>query len=45
MNEFLQEQTGCAADGGVFAGGLPRVLEREQALVLFHEFFMNREKL
>ena len=45
MNEFLQEQTGCSADGGVFAGGLPRVLEREQALVLFHEFFMNREKL
>ncbi len=40
INEFLQQQTGCTADGGTFAGGLPRVLEREQALVLFHEFFM-----
>lgn len=39
MNEFLQQQTGCTADGGMFATGLPRVLEREQALELFHEFF------
>ena len=45
MNGFLQEQTGCSADGGVLAGGLPRVLEREQSLVLFHEFFMNRDNL
>ena len=39
INEFLQQQTGCTADGGVFASGLPRVLEREQTLELFHEFF------
>jgi len=39
MNEFLQQQTGCIADGGMFSAGLPRVLEREQALALFHEFF------
>lgn len=39
INHFLQQQTGCAADGGVFSAGLPRVLEREQALALFHEFF------
>jgi glycine cleavage system H lipoate-binding protein len=39
MNEFLQQQTGCTADGGLFARGLPRVIEREQALTLFHEFF------
>jgi glycine cleavage system H protein len=39
MNEFLQQQTGCAADGGMFASGLPRVLEREQTIELFHEFF------
>jgi glycine cleavage system H protein len=39
MNEFLQRQTGCTADGGMFASGLPRVLEREQSIELFHEFF------
>jgi glycine cleavage system H lipoate-binding protein len=39
MNEFLQQQTGCTADGGTFAAGLARVLEREQMLTLFHEFF------
>jgi glycine cleavage system H lipoate-binding protein len=39
MNEFLQQQTGCLADGGMFASGLPRVLEREQTIELFHEFF------
>jgi glycine cleavage system H lipoate-binding protein len=40
MNDFLQEQSGCTADGGQFAGGLARMLEREQALALFHEFFI-----
>jgi len=39
MNEFLQQQTGCVADGGTFAAGLARVLDREQMLTLFHEFF------
>ena len=39
MNEFLQQQTGCTADGGMFAAGLARVLDREQMLTLFHEFF------
>jgi glycine cleavage system H lipoate-binding protein len=39
INQFLQQQSGCAADGGLFATGLPRVMEREQALALFHEFF------
>jgi glycine cleavage system H lipoate-binding protein len=39
MNEFLQQQVGCSADGGTFASGLPRMLEREQTLALFHEFF------
>jgi glycine cleavage system H lipoate-binding protein len=39
MNEFLQQQTGCSADGGLFTAGLPKVLEREHALALFHEFF------
>lgn len=39
MNEFLQQQSGCAADGGEAAGGVLRGLEREQALGLYHEFF------
>jgi glycine cleavage system H lipoate-binding protein len=39
MNEFLQQQSGCTADGGMFASGLPRLIEREQTLTLFHEFF------
>jgi len=39
INDFLQQQTGCTADGGMFASGLPRLLEREQTLELFHEFF------
>jgi glycine cleavage system H lipoate-binding protein len=44
MNEFLQKQTASqseplAADGGMFAAGVARHLEREQMLALFHEFF------
>jgi len=44
MNEFLQKQTTSqseplAADGGMFALGIARDLEREQMLALFHEFF------
>jgi glycine cleavage system H lipoate-binding protein len=39
MNDFLQQLTGVSADGGMFASGLPRVLDREQTLTLFHEFF------
>jgi glycine cleavage system H lipoate-binding protein len=39
MNEFLQQQSGFTADGGQFAGGLLRRLEREHALALYYEFF------
>lgn len=42
MNEFLQHEAGhgkTAADGGLFAPGLPHYLEREPMLALFHEFF------
>jgi len=41
INEFLQEQTtpAAACDGGLFAAGLARQLERCQMLALFHEFF------
>jgi glycine cleavage system H lipoate-binding protein len=39
MNEFLQQQSGCTADGGQVTGGVLRGLEREQALALYHEFF------
>jgi len=41
INEFLQQQTAAsmAADGGLFAAGLARVLDRDQMRALFHEFF------
>ena len=41
INEFLQQQHSLptAADGGQFVAGLARVLERDQMLALFHEFF------
>lgn len=39
INEFLQPQS-APADGGMFAPGVVRQLERERALVLFHEFFL-----
>jgi glycine cleavage system H lipoate-binding protein len=39
MNDFLQQEEGVAADGGTFAPGVIRELERERALALFHEFF------
>jgi glycine cleavage system H protein len=39
MNEFLQEGTQLAADGGLFVPGVAALLEREQLLTLFHEFF------
>jgi glycine cleavage system H lipoate-binding protein len=44
MNEFLQQQTAgpmgpLAADGGLFAAGIGRELDREPKLALFHEFF------
>jgi glycine cleavage system H lipoate-binding protein len=43
MSEFLQRMPGpngsTAADGGIFSAGLPRYIEREQMLALFHEFF------
>jgi len=41
INEFLQQQHSLptAADGGQFVAGLARVLDRDQMLALFHEFF------
>jgi hypothetical protein len=43
INEFLQQQPGphgpLAADGGQFAPGLSRYLDRDQMLALFHTFF------
>lgn len=43
INEFLQNGSGTAADGGLFAVGAARMLERERMLALFHEFFVKRE--
>jgi glycine cleavage system H lipoate-binding protein len=42
INQYLQHQTGCAADGGMFAPGLASRLEREQMLGLFYEFFSRK---
>jgi len=42
INEYLQQQTGCAADGGMFASGLAGRLERDQMLALFYEFFSRK---
>jgi glycine cleavage system H lipoate-binding protein len=43
MNEFVQQQTGepvpLSADGGLFAAGVARHLDRDRMLTLFHEFF------
>ena len=44
INEFLQQQQPgpdgpLAADGGLFANGLSRHLDRDQMLALFHTFF------
>jgi glycine cleavage system H lipoate-binding protein len=39
VNEYLQQQQGVAADGGIFAEGLLRRLTVEDRLPLFHEFF------
>jgi glycine cleavage system H lipoate-binding protein len=42
INEFLQREAGSgqfAADGGLFAAGLPRLVERDRMLALYHEFF------
>jgi len=42
MNEFVQQHSGngqYAADGGVFAPGLARLLDRDSVLSMFHEFF------
>ncbi len=42
ISEFLQQLSGTryAADGGMFAPGVAGIIEREQALALFHEFFL-----
>lgn len=42
INQYLQQQTGCAADGGMFAAGLAGRLERDQMLGLFYEFFSRK---
>ena len=42
INEYLQQQTGCVADGGTFAAGLAGRLERDQMLGLFYEFFSRK---
>jgi len=42
INEFLQQNAGPAgvsADGGLFASGVARQLDRDRVLALFHEFF------
>lgn len=39
INQFLQEQTGTACDGGLFSEALVRRLDRGPMLALFHEFF------
>ena len=43
MNEFLLAGSGTANDGGLFAPGAARMLDRERMLALFHEFFVKRE--
>jgi glycine cleavage system H lipoate-binding protein len=45
MNEFLHEGTGLAADGGLFVPGVAGLIEREQLLALFHEFFSPKGQL
>jgi len=39
MNEYLQECSGVAADGGMFAEGVAGTLSRSQVLPMFHKFF------
>jgi glycine cleavage system H protein len=39
LNEFIQERTGVAADGGVFEAGLIGQLGRQDAWLLFNDFF------
>ncbi len=38
LNEFVQERSGCCADGGMIVPGLLDKLRREDALVLFSGF-------
>ncbi len=38
LNEFVQERSGCCADGGLIDPGLLATLRRENALVLFSDF-------
>ena len=46
INEFLQRQQACAADGGLFAEGVVRSLDSDCRRTLFQEFFspFAREK-
>ena len=39
LNQYLQQTTGVAADGGSFSANLAEHLDRSQMLALFHEFF------
>jgi hypothetical protein len=38
LNEFVQERSGCSADGGLIEPGLLAKLRREDALVVFNSF-------
>jgi glycine cleavage system H lipoate-binding protein len=38
LNEFVQERSGCSADGGLIEPGLLAKLRREDALVVFSSF-------
>lgn len=39
LNQYLQQISGVAADGGLFADNLAEHLDRSQMRALFHEFF------
>ena len=39
MNEYLQHNSHCLADGGLFAPAVMRQLERDEMRALFLEFF------
>lgn len=45
LNEFVQQHSGCCADGGLIEPGLLAVLRREDALVLFNDYLSPAAKL
>jgi glycine cleavage system H lipoate-binding protein len=44
ISEYLQQQQGVSADGGIFAEGVIRHLNVDDRLPLFHEFFSSAER-